>query len=214
MGFEKTNRIINDRIQEISLKFKDDIITERERNELATLIYPKLRYHVWKFCKNNDDTDEALQWTLKKIFNNIPLFDFDKGRFTTWIYTIARNETLYYLHMKKRNKMYAYDGVEGEYASTHGESPEFETFEDFELEFKKMHDMTIDEIRHIDDTLLQSIAIDKMIKKDKVKCIADRYSINENTVKTKLRKIRADIKERVLEKNPEFRETLNHVFDI
>ena len=62
--------------------------------------------------------------------------------------------------------------------------------------------------------MLQNIAVDKMIKKQKVKSIADKYSINENTVKTKLRKIRSDIKHQVLEKNPEFRETLNHIFEI
>jgi len=210
MGFEKTNRLINERIQEISHKLKDDVITERERNELASLIYPKLRYHIWKFCQNNDDTDEALQWTLKKIFNNVSKFDSSKGRFTTWIYTIARNETLYYLHVKKKNMMYTFDGFEKPDSETH----HFENFENFENEFKEMYNMTIHEIYNISDTLLQSIAIDKMIKKEKVKCIADRYSINENTVKTKLRKIRADIKDKVLEKNPLFRETLNHVFEL
>lgn len=209
MGFEQTNQIINERIQEIAQKFGDNTITEREKNELASLVYPKLRYHIWKFCQNNDDTDEALQWTLKKIFNNVAKFDFNKGRFTTWIYTIARNETLYYLHMKKKNRMTSIDN-----GHDRGESNEGEYFTKFEDEFQTLYDMTISEIYDIEDTLLQSIAIDKMIKKEKVKCIADRYSINENTVKTKLRKIRTDIKIRVLEKNPAFRDTLNHIFDL
>jgi len=210
MGFEQTNKVINERIHEIALKFKDDKITERERNELASLIYPKLRYHIWKFCKNNEDTDEALQWTLKKIFNNIPLFDFERGRFTTWIYTIARNETLYYLHLKQKKRSYEGDG----FALDPSENPDFDQFSKFETECQTLYDMTISEIHEIEDTLLKSIAIDKMIKKDKVRCIADRYKIKENTVKTKLRKIRTDLRERVLEKNPEFKETLNHVFDI
>ena len=46
MGFEKANKIVNIRIQEIALKFEDDSITEREKNELATLIYPKLKYQI------------------------------------------------------------------------------------------------------------------------------------------------------------------------
>ena len=210
MGFEIKNKIINERIQEISRKFQHNTITERERNELASLVYPKLRYHIWKFCQNNDDTEEALQWTLKKIFNNVSKFNFEKGRFTTWIYTIARNETLYYLYMKKKNMMSSIDGYEGDF----GENVKIDDFTDFENEFQKMHDLTIAEIHGIDDSLLHNIAVDKMIKMHKVKVIADRYSINENTVKTKLRKIRADIKIGVLEKNPEFRETLNHIFKI
>ena len=210
MGFEATNKIINERIHEITLKFKDDQVSERERNELASLIMPKLRYHIWKFCKNNEDTEEALQWSLKKIFNNIPKFDFEKGRFTTWIYTISRHETLYYLHIKQKKKMHTYDGESNEPS----ESPAFEQFSSYEDEFQTMWDMTVSEIHGIDDKLLKNIAIDKMLKHHKVRCIADRYKIKENTVKTKLRKIRTDLKTAVLEKNPEFRETLNHVFDI
>lgn len=209
MGFEQTNKVINERIQEIASKFEDQSITERERNELATLIYPKLRFHIWKFCQNNDDTDEALQWTLKKIFNNVSKFDFQRGRFTTWIYTIARNETLYYLHMKKKNSCISMDEGFDKY-----ESSPTDIFESYEDDFEDMYNETISEIHNIDDDLLRNIAVDKMINKERVKIIADRYEINENTVKTKLRKIRSDLKEKVLERNPEFREKLNHIFDV
>ena len=49
MSFDEINRIANKRIQEIAFKFTDDTITEKEKNELATLIYPKLKkYHLLK----------------------------------------------------------------------------------------------------------------------------------------------------------------------
>jgi RNA polymerase sigma factor (sigma-70 family) len=211
MGFEELNREINEKINRLSEKFESNSITEREKNEVASLIYPKLKFHIWKFCKNQDDTEEALQWTLKKIFKNISKFDYRKAKFTTWIYTIARNETLYYLHMKKKQYVSSIDS-EGVYESqgTQGIDP-FNTFED---DFKSLYDLTMSEIYNIEDELLKNIAIDKMINRDKVKSIADRYSINENTVKTKLRKIRIDIKNRVLKKNPDIREKLNHIFDL
>ena len=53
-----------------------------------------------------------------------------------------------------------------------------------------------------------------MIKNEKIKEISIKYDINENTVKTKLRKIRLDVRDSVLLKCPEFKETLNHIFDI
>jgi DNA-directed RNA polymerase specialized sigma24 family protein len=210
-GFEKLNKEINERINTISEKFEDNTITEKERNEIAGLIYPKLKFHIWKFCKTKEDTEEALQWTLKKIFNNVSKFDYRKAKFTTWIYTIARNETLYYLHIKKKISMGSIDS-EGAYESTG--SSGFEAFDTFEEDFKNLYDLTMSEIYGMEDDLLKRIAIDKMIKKDKVKSIADRYSINENTVKTKLRKIRSDIKTKVLENNPDIIEKLNHIFDI
>lgn len=208
MGFDKTNAIINDRIHEIASKFSTKKITEKERNELATLIYPKLKYHIWKFCNNQNDTEEALQWTLKKIFSNISKFDFNKGRFTTWIYKIARNETLFYLYKKNQVRCHCSELVYDSRDKCE------EMMDDTENQIQSIYDETISEIHNIEDPLLKNIAVDKMINNEKVKCIAVRYDINENTVKTKLRKIRSDLKDKVLEKNPCFRETLDHIFKI
>jgi len=74
--------------------------------------------------------------------------------------------------------------------------------------------MTILEIYKIEDPTLKGIAIDKMINNERVKTIALRYNINENTIKTKLRKIRSVIKSNVINNNPRFKESLNHLFKI
>lgn len=210
MSFEIKNKRSNQRIQEIAIKFTDNSITDRERNELASLVYPKLNYYIWKFCKNDLDTSEALQWTLKKIFKNISKFDFERGRFTTWIYTIARNETLFYLHMKSKFKCVSIEDSSDPVSNTQ----ETDDFSNVEKDFQSLYDITVFEINEIPDDLLKNIAIDKMLKKDKVKSIASRYDINENTVKTKLRKIRLDLKSKILNEHPNFKESLNHIFEI
>jgi len=209
MGFENTNQQINERINTIASKFQDNSITNRQKNELVELIYPKLKYFVWTFCRNEDDTKEALQWALKKIFKNIDKFDFNKARFTTWIYTITRNETLFYLYKKNQTPTISIDSIYG--------SPDFSLgpdFDDTQSEIDHLYNETVLAINQIEDFTLRNIAIDKMIKNQKIKEISIKYDINENTVKTKLRKIRLDVRDSVLSKNPEFKETLNHIFDI
>jgi RNA polymerase sigma-70 factor (ECF subfamily) len=207
MGFEEINQQSTQRIYEISEKLVTSEISERERNELANLIYPKLKFFIWKFCRNDFDTEEALQWTLKKVFKNISQFRHEKGRFTTWIYTIARNETLYYLYYKKKDSCIDIDSCFNSVDRPDSDSKE--SIENFDLH--QVYLKTVSAIHKIEDIELRTIAIDKMINHKKIKSIAEDLQLNENTVKTKLRKIRNDLKETVLKENPHFREKIKEI---
>ena len=206
MGYEEINKKKNDRIQEISQKLKSGI-TERERNELTEIIYPKLKFFIWGFCKNELDTEEVLQWTFKKIFKNIASFDIEKGRFTTWAYKIARNESLYYIFQKNKVSFVDID----EMFSLQNVADDYNEVLDKELTIKSAYEITVEVISNMEDALMKNIAIDKMLNNRKVKQIAIDYDINENTVKTKLRKIRTDISESVYMVNPKLHKKILEV---
>lgn len=201
-AFDSINRKINDRIQEIAIKIAEKKDTIKERNEIAELIYPKLKYHIWKFCKNTHDTEEALHFTLHKIFKNIHMFKPLAGRFTTWAFTIAKNETLYYLDRKKKDipDYIEISSVFGDvYKDNNLSSSKVETQQ---IELLEIYDKAILEIFNLKDEVLKNIAIDKIVNNDKVKEIALKYNMNENTVKTKLRKARFEIKKSMLKIDP------------
>jgi RNA polymerase sigma-70 factor (ECF subfamily) len=208
-GFDELNKKINNRIQQLSILVHNKENTQREYDELAELIYPKLKYHIWKFCKNNLDTEEALHFTLVKVFNNIDKYNPENGRFTTWAFTIARNETLYYLDRKHKD-IPKYIEISTLYEdSEYNDQLSAEDKQNNHNEVTDIFNKTISQIYNLKDELLKNIAIDKMVKNTKVKEIALKYGIPENTVKTKLRKARFEIRKSVIQEDPEVNRKLS-----
>jgi len=208
-GFDELNKKINNRIQQLSILVHNKENTQREYDELAELIYPKLKYHIWKFCKNNLFTEEALHFTLVKVFNNIDKYNPENGRFTTWAFTIARNETLYYLDRKHKD-IPKYIEISTLYEdSKYNDQLSAEDKQNNHNEVTDIFNKTISQIYNLKDELLKNIAIDKMVKNTKVKEIALKYGIPENTVKTKLRKARFEIRKSVIQEDPEVNRKLS-----
>lgn len=61
----------------------------------------KLYWHIRKILISHDDSDDALQNTFIKAFQNLDHFREDSSLFT-WLYRIATNEALLLLKKKKR----------------------------------------------------------------------------------------------------------------
>jgi RNA polymerase sigma-70 factor (ECF subfamily) len=198
---KSANAIANDRIQELAARVADkkNKNVRRDMNDLMVMIMPKLRFYVWGFMNSEDDTDDVLYNALEKICINIGTYN-PAYRFTTWAFTIAKNEALTWL-----NKM----------------RPENEDIDDH---FYKIANMLIDDTEdvmerevHRENILvevyreIQRISVDEdnlmMLEKDinrrKGKDIAEQYGISENTVKTRIRAGRRRVREHVLQVYPE-----------
>jgi len=69
--------------------------------ELLQLYQKPLYHHIRNIVLNHDDTDDVLQNTFIKIFQNISKFKGESKLFS-WIYRIATNESLNFLQQKAR----------------------------------------------------------------------------------------------------------------
>lgn len=69
-------------------------------NEIVRDYKERLYWHVRSLVCSHDDTDDLLQEIFIKIWNALPTFRGD-AHIYTWVYRIATNEALTFLHKKK-----------------------------------------------------------------------------------------------------------------
>ena len=87
--------------------------------------------------------------------------------------------------------------------SNHNDSLTYIDKQNNQNEVTEVFNNTVHEIYNLKDELLKNIAIDKMVNNEKVKEIAKKYEMPENTVKTKLRKARFEIRKSVMKADPD-----------
>lgn len=206
-SYNTLNRQLNDEMQNLAEKIKGGEYTERDRNRLASIMYPKLKYYIWKFFNDPDETDEVLHNTLFKIFKGLPSYS-DKFRFTTWIYTIAKNESL--LHQYKLKSKFAVR-LDSMLTPPAIEDNSHENFER-EMCMEALYSITKEEMAALPESLEKEILMDKEVRLMKGNEIAEKHDMNLNTVKTKIRKARKMLKMNVLKNHPQLRESIEYYF--
>jgi RNA polymerase sigma-70 factor, ECF subfamily len=210
-SYETINKKLNDEMQELAEKINLGNYTEKDRNRLASIMYPKLKFFIRKFFTGSMEidieTEEVLHNTLFKIFKGLESYN-SKFRFTTWIYTIAKNESLLHKHkitsqVTVRLENLTYLPIIEDTTKANLDREEY---------FNALFSMTQSEMFSLPDCIEKEILIDKEINQMKGNDIADKYQMNLNTVKTKIRKARKMLRDRVLENNPHMREQINEYF--
>lgn len=206
-AYDNINKQLNDEMQSLAELIKSGKHTERDRNRLASIMYPKLKYFIWKFINNIDETEEVLHNTLFKIFKGITSYS-DSYRFTTWIYTIAKNEALLHQHKLKVQYATSLDNLANPINLPDDSSSSLEK----EFYLDSLYSMTTLELSNLPECIEKSILIDKEINQMKGNEIAEKYDMNLNTVKTKIRKARKMLREAVGSNNPDLASRLNEYF--
>jgi RNA polymerase sigma-70 factor (ECF subfamily) len=100
----------------------------RDKNEGFSLLIIKYRerlyFHIRKILVVHADTDDALQNTFIKVWENLDDFE-SKSSLFTWLYRIATNEALSILKKRKRESKY-----EGDLESIFKNAPESDSWFD------------------------------------------------------------------------------------
>lgn len=93
-------------------------------NLLVKKYQEKLYWHIRKIVVKHEDTDDILQNTFIKVWDNLHKFRGDSGLYT-WLYRIATNEALSFLKKKKRKFFLSLTDVESQLSNTLEAGEEF-----------------------------------------------------------------------------------------
>lgn len=96
---------------QLLLQLQDKETRNSAFRELVSLYKERLYWHIRNMVKDHDDTDDVLQNTFIKIFNNIEGFKGDSKLFS-WMYRIATNEAINHLNQKAKKLNINYEGLQ------------------------------------------------------------------------------------------------------
>ena len=85
-------------------QLKNPLTQEQAFSTLMSLYKERLYWHIRKIVISHDDADDVLQNTFVKVWKNLNNFREESGLYT-WLYRIATNESLTFIHSKKRKNL-------------------------------------------------------------------------------------------------------------
>lgn len=173
-----------------------------------------IKQFAFKFVNNYDDAYDLTIETFINAYEKIDSYDPNKSKFSTWLWTICRNNCLGFNKRKTRlnivdndladiydsvmvNNSYNQNLSEFENGTFNGALFESSTIDDVA---KNLYDVSIAEMKNIDG-ITGKILYMKLIENKKIREIADILSMNESTVKNYLYRGKENLK-RIL--------TINH----
>lgn len=190
-------------IQTLALQFIEDK-TEESFKKIINRLKPGLMGFVYKYVNDMDSTKEIVSQVFIIVWEKSHQYNA-KWNFSTWVYTIAKNESLGYLRNKKRTL--SHEQLEENHSRIlRIYSPEvtmnIEIVGPSQAEIvDTLHAKTMDEIHDLQEPY-RSIMIEREVKQKQLQDIATDLSMNLSTVKTRIRKAKKDIAENIQKKHP------------
>jgi RNA polymerase sigma-70 factor, ECF subfamily len=203
----------NESLQTIALDFvekKDNFSYTKLINRLK----PGLQSYVYKYIKDRDICNEVLSQTFITVWEKIeqykPVFNF-----STWVYTIARNEALGQIRGEKRYVSHEkltenHSKVLQMYSPTMNMETEVIGPTGEEL-IQQLYDASISAIHQLKEPY-KTVMIEREINQKQLQTIANDLKWNTSTVKTRLRKARKEIAETIKKQYPDLVDAYSEMY--
>jgi RNA polymerase sigma factor (sigma-70 family) len=191
-------------IQELAESFMRTS-SEKDFVELYKRIKPGLLSHCKSILVEQEAAEDAVSNTMAKIWTKISQYDPSRGNFSTWIYNIAKNESLVIKKNEDRYMPIIHEVVKNnedsdDYSQSHiTTSPvtvesgfDFIAFENDEME--DLYDNVVERMNDLPE-IYKDILFDREILRMKYQEIADKYGMKKRAIATRIRRARLKVRE-------------------
>lgn len=190
-------------IQTLALQFIENK-DEESFKKVINRLKPGLMGFVYKYIKDMDSTKEIVSQVFIIIWEKSHQYNA-KWNFSTWAYSIARNESLGHLRIKKRHLSHEqleenHSRVLRIYSPEVTMNIEIDGPAENEI-IDTLHEKTMDAIHNLEEPY-RAIMIEREVNQKQLQDIAKDLSMNLSTVKTRIRKAKKDIAINIVKEHP------------
>jgi RNA polymerase sigma-70 factor (ECF subfamily) len=178
--------------------------SEKDFVELYKRIKPGLLNHCKSILIEQEAAEDAVSNTMAKIWTKISQYNPERGNFSTWVYNIARNESLVIkknedrympiIHEVMRNNEDSDDGFLQKSNSPITLESEFDSISIDNDEMEDLYESVIEKMKNLPE-IYKDILFDREILRMKYQDIADKYGMKKRAIATRIRRARIKIRE-------------------
>jgi len=175
-------------MDQIQIAANEYLENKTERN--FTVLYNHCRKYFYKYSNlyysniNEKDKEFCIDDALTNIYKYIYSYDKNKSSFVTWSTSVLINSLNYTFRRNKVTAKHLFY-VDDFYNHDREEETNYNDIRYIEMSLEELLDA-------LDNN--KDIMIDKYIHKLSIKEISEKHNVNENTIKTRLRKAKEDLK--------------------
>lgn len=179
--------------------------SEKDFVELYKRIKPGLLNHCKSILIEQEAAEDAVSNTMAKIWTKISQYDPLRGNFSTWVYNIARNESLVIKKSEDRYMPILQEFVKGGDDNPDDAQVYINKFEEenyFEISYgnedrNQMEGLYENVVERMNDLpeIYKEILFDREILRMKYQDIADKHGMKKRAIATRIRRARIKVRD-------------------